>query len=267
VLQHELPVPPVGVPEDAARHLDLAVGRALDEIVERRAERTEESGERRAVLGHRREQKTSIGVDARHTPKPAARRLARRTLVAARQRQAHEAAVGSVRPAVICAHELGRGPGRRLAHARAAMGAAVDEHVHRAVAVARHDDGLAPHARREEIAGAPHLALVTEDQPRAAKDPVHLELEDLRIGVDGAVDELARLTIGEDRTQVEAITAKLRRAAGSSGPGGIFTLALSAVDIACWDLKGKAMGQSVCALLGGLRDRVTTYASGALMRP
>src|SRR2546426_7443836 len=82
-----------------------------------------------------------------------------------------------------------------------------------------------------------------------------------------AVEELARLTVGEDPTQVEAITAKLRRAAGSSGPGGIFTLALSAVDIACWDLKGKAMGQSVCALLGGLRDRVTTYASGALMRP
>jgi L-alanine-DL-glutamate epimerase-like enolase superfamily enzyme len=82
-----------------------------------------------------------------------------------------------------------------------------------------------------------------------------------------AVDELARLTIGEDPTQVEAITAKLRRAAGSSGPGGIFTLALSAVDIACWDLKGKAVGQSVCALLGGLRDRAATYASGALMRP
>jgi len=82
-----------------------------------------------------------------------------------------------------------------------------------------------------------------------------------------AVDELARLTVGEDPTQVEAIAAKLRRAAGSSGPGGIFTLALSAVDIACWDLKGKAMGQSVCALLGGLRDRVATYASGALMRP
>src|SRR6266508_4457078 len=82
-----------------------------------------------------------------------------------------------------------------------------------------------------------------------------------------AVDTLARLVIGEDPTQVEAIAAKLRRAAGSSGPGGIFTLALSAIDTACWDLKGKAMGQSVCALLGGLRQRVPTYASGALMRP
>ena len=82
-----------------------------------------------------------------------------------------------------------------------------------------------------------------------------------------AVDGLARLLIGDDPTQVEAIAAKLRRAAGSSGPGGIFTLAHSAIDTACWDLMGKAMGQSVCALLGGLRERVPTYASGALMRP
>jgi L-alanine-DL-glutamate epimerase-like enolase superfamily enzyme len=82
-----------------------------------------------------------------------------------------------------------------------------------------------------------------------------------------AVDGLARLAIGDDPTQTEAIAAKCRRAAGGSGPGGIFTLALSALDIACWDLKGKALGRPVAALLGGLRDRVPTYASGALMRP
>ena len=81
-----------------------------------------------------------------------------------------------------------------------------------------------------------------------------------------AVDGLARLTIGMDPSQVEAIAAKCRRMAGSSGPGGIFALALSAVDMACWDLMGKAAGRSVCALLGGLRDRAPTYASGALMR-
>ena len=82
-----------------------------------------------------------------------------------------------------------------------------------------------------------------------------------------AVDALARLTIGEDPTRVEAVAAKLRAAAGSSGPGGIFSLALSAVDMACWDIKGKALGQPVSRLLGGSRDRVPTYASGALMRP
>ena len=82
-----------------------------------------------------------------------------------------------------------------------------------------------------------------------------------------AVDALAGLLIGDDPSQTEAVAAKARRAAGGSGPGGIFALALSAIDIACWDLKGKAAGRSVAALLGGLRERVPTYASGALMRP
>jgi L-alanine-DL-glutamate epimerase-like enolase superfamily enzyme len=81
-----------------------------------------------------------------------------------------------------------------------------------------------------------------------------------------AVEAFAELTLGEDPRRVEAIAAKLRAAAGSAGPGGIFTLALSAIDMACWDLRGKAAGRSVCDLLGGLHDRVTTYASGALLR-
>ncbi|MGE3271955.1 MAG: hypothetical protein AB7P40_24590, partial [Chloroflexota bacterium] len=61
-----------------------------------------------------------------------------------------------------------------------------------------------------------------------------------------AVDDMARLLIGDDPTQVEKIAAKLRAVAGSAGPGGIFTLALSAIDMACWDLKGKAAEKSLC---------------------
>ena len=82
-----------------------------------------------------------------------------------------------------------------------------------------------------------------------------------------AVDALGQLVIGENPMHVEAISVKLRRAASGSGPGGLFTLALSPFDIALWDIKGKALNQSVCSLLGGCRDRVPTYASGALMRP
>jgi L-alanine-DL-glutamate epimerase-like enolase superfamily enzyme len=81
-----------------------------------------------------------------------------------------------------------------------------------------------------------------------------------------AVEALGDLTIGEDAMRVEAIAGKLRRAAGSSGPGGIFTLALSAIDMALWDIKGKALNQSVSNLIGGYRERVSTYASGALLR-
>src|SRR5271157_5422022 len=47
-----------------------------------------------------------------------------------------------------------------------------------------------------------------------------------------AVDDLGALTIGEDPHRVEAIAAKLRAAAGGAGPAGMFTLALSAIDIA-----------------------------------
>lgn len=81
-----------------------------------------------------------------------------------------------------------------------------------------------------------------------------------------AVDALSQMVVGEDPMMVEAIAANLTTAAGGSGPGGIFSLALSAVDMALWDIKGKALDQSVCSLLGGYRDRVPTYASGALMR-
>lgn len=81
-----------------------------------------------------------------------------------------------------------------------------------------------------------------------------------------AVDELGALAIGEDPLRTEAIAAKLRAAAGSAGPGGIFTLALSAIDIALWDIKGKTHNLPLWQLLGGSRERVPAYASGALMR-
>jgi len=81
-----------------------------------------------------------------------------------------------------------------------------------------------------------------------------------------AVDELAELTIGMDPLCIEMIVAKLRAAADSCGPGGIFTLALSAIDIALWDIKAKALGQPLWKVLGGHRAKVPTYASGSLRR-
>jgi len=81
-----------------------------------------------------------------------------------------------------------------------------------------------------------------------------------------AVDELGALIVGEDPLRVEAVAQKLRNAAGSSGPGGILTMAMSAIDVALWDIKGKALGLPLWKLLGGGRDRIRTYASGALRR-
>ena len=43
-------------------------------------------------------------------------------------------------------------------------------------------------------------------------------------------------------------------------------MAISAIDIALWDIRGKAFDAPLAQLLGGRRDRVPAYASGALTR-
>jgi L-alanine-DL-glutamate epimerase-like enolase superfamily enzyme len=77
---------------------------------------------------------------------------------------------------------------------------------------------------------------------------------------------LAELTIGDDPTDIPAIRKKLFAAAGGSGPEGIFSLALAALDIALWDIAGKAKGEPLWKLLGAPDVSVPCYASGALMR-
>ena len=81
-----------------------------------------------------------------------------------------------------------------------------------------------------------------------------------------AIDQLGELIIGDDPLRIDALTHKLRNTAAGCGPGGILTLAVAAIDMALWDIKGKYLGQSLGAMLGGLRDRVPAYASGALVR-
>ena len=81
-----------------------------------------------------------------------------------------------------------------------------------------------------------------------------------------AVRDLGQLIVGEDPRLTERCVEKMRAAASSCGPGGILTLALAAIDTALWDIRGKIVGQPVAMLLGGHRDKVPAYASGALHR-
>src|SRR6202023_3575690 len=81
-----------------------------------------------------------------------------------------------------------------------------------------------------------------------------------------AEDKLGALIIGDAPLRPEAIVRKPRDAGGYAGPAGVFTLRFSAIDMALWDIKAKAANLPLWKLLGGARDRVPTYASGALMR-
>jgi len=71
-----------------------------------------------------------------------------------------------------------------------------------------------------------------------------------------ALDEFSELIKGEDPLRTEQVVTKLRAASAPCGPGGVAALALAALDIALWDIRGKAFGVPLVRLLGGLRDRV-----------
>jgi len=68
--------------------------------------------------------------------------------------------------------------------------------------------------------------------------------------------------IGEDPLEVERLWDRMYRSVIYVGRRGIAIHAISGIDIALWDLKGKALGRPVCELLGTpVRDRVRAYAS------
>jgi L-alanine-DL-glutamate epimerase-like enolase superfamily enzyme len=82
----------------------------------------------------------------------------------------------------------------------------------------------------------------------------------------GAVAVLEPLWRNENPLEPERVTEKLHANTFWMGRGGSITHAISGIDIALWDILGKATGQPVGRLLGGrYRDRVRPYAS-LLMR-
>ncbi|HEY1368955.1 MAG TPA: mandelate racemase/muconate lactonizing enzyme family protein [Gaiellaceae bacterium] len=72
-------------------------------------------------------------------------------------------------------------------------------------------------------------------------------------------DAVADYLLGRDPAQIERHATALRGYVGATGSGAE-TRAASAIDVALWDLRGKALGQPVHDLLGGRsRDRIRTY--------
>jgi L-alanine-DL-glutamate epimerase-like enolase superfamily enzyme len=87
--------------------------------------------------------------------------------------------------------------------------------------------------------------------------------EDASLATKVIVDRgLGPRLIGRDPTAVEAIWTEFRESTYWSGNGGIVTFAISAIDMALWDLAGHLAGQPLYQLLGGKqRDRVRAASS------
>ena len=73
---------------------------------------------------------------------------------------------------------------------------------------------------------------------------------------------LAPLIEGEDSTRIEHLWQRMWWALHYGGRGGPTSLAISAVDIALWDLKARRHGLPLWRLLGGHDPRVPAYAGG-----
>ena len=76
-------------------------------------------------------------------------------------------------------------------------------------------------------------------------------------------EHIGPLLVGENAMATEQLWDMMQRLASPYGAMGLASYAISAVDYALWDLKGKLLRRPVFELLGGpAREKITCYATG-----
>ncbi|MGH8297170.1 MAG: enolase C-terminal domain-like protein, partial [Steroidobacteraceae bacterium] len=75
-------------------------------------------------------------------------------------------------------------------------------------------------------------------------------------------DKLARLAIGRDAMDPPAIWRAMQAAVRNLGREGVAATAISAMDVALWDLKAVLLERPLAQLLGRYRQSVPIYGSG-----
>ena len=95
------------------------------------------------------------------------------------------------------------------------------------------------------------------------------EATDAAVGTAALVKSFRPFLIGKDPLNVDAIWEQIRVSGIFAGAqGGQYTTALTGVEIALWDLAGKALGLPIYQLLGGkFRDRVRVYCDSDMKDP
>ena len=74
--------------------------------------------------------------------------------------------------------------------------------------------------------------------------------------------DLAPFLVGQEAGEVEALYEAMQWHVHYVARGGIASFAISAVDIALWDLRGKARGEPLWHMAGGAADRCRAYCGG-----
>ena len=84
--------------------------------------------------------------------------------------------------------------------------------------------------------------------------------------IKAALDDLRDTVIGEDPFASAHLWQKLWTDTTHMGHRGLAMYAIAAIDIAVWDIVGKAVGKPLYQILGGYRDTAPVYASHRLFR-
>ncbi|MCI2417854.1 mandelate racemase/muconate lactonizing enzyme family protein [Saccharopolyspora sp. K220] len=104
------------------------------------------------------------------------------------------------------------------------------------------------------LGGSPIVRLITDEGIDG-----YGQIESAKPYLKPVVEMYRDFLVGEDPTDVEHCMLKIRRFAGFKPWGS----AVSAIELALWDITGKAAGLPVYKLLGGkVRDRVRVYNGG-----
>jgi L-alanine-DL-glutamate epimerase-like enolase superfamily enzyme len=83
---------------------------------------------------------------------------------------------------------------------------------------------------------------------------------------DAVNDVLRRLLVGQDEADIEGLWARMYQEVLLAGRRGALLRAMSAVDIALWDLAARRANVPLARLLGGWQESVPAYASGGYYR-
>ncbi len=75
-------------------------------------------------------------------------------------------------------------------------------------------------------------------------------------------DKLREVVLGQDAMGVQGIWDRMVRQIRNLGRPGIASMAIAAIDIAMWDLRGRLLGLPIFRLLGADRASVPAYGSG-----
>lgn len=74
--------------------------------------------------------------------------------------------------------------------------------------------------------------------------------------------DLVPILVGRDVGDVEALYDAMQWHVHYVGRGGVASFAISAIDIALWDVRGKVQGQSLCQMAGGKAPSTKAYCGG-----